>query len=108
MQQPGMGPISNHDAGLGAAMLGPPPTMGMGPMSNNDFLSAFGNNPQFMQQLQAMQNGQGPGRQAPQFTPPPMQMDTGVNGMSGANRQRGFGQAGGQIDPLAFLRNSQF
>ena len=72
----------------------PPMQQGMGPVSSNDFLSAFQNNPQSMQQLQAIQNGQGPGRQMPQFTPPMTQMNTAVpaggRGMGG-----GLGSLGG-------------
>lgn len=37
---------------------------------------AFSGNPQFMQQLQAIMQGQGPGMSAPQFTPPAFQMST--------------------------------
>lgn len=58
-----------------------PPTMpqGMGPMSNGEYggmMGAFSGNPQFQAQLQALMQGQGPGTQPMQFTPPPVQMST--------------------------------
>lgn len=91
---------------------------GMGPISNNEFGNAFAGNPQFMQQLQAMQNGMGPGRQPPHFTPPPMQMSTMAPNMAG----RGAGFGGGNplhnygmqtgdpagLQALQFLRGTAF
>ena len=85
---------------------GQPQMSGMGPLSNAEaggMQGAFGNNPHFMQQLQALQNGQGPGRQPPQFTPPPTQMNTAVpqqgNGqMRGMSGQNNFGMNIG--DPM--------
>ena len=47
----------------------PPPAAPMGGMN-----AAFSGDPQFQQQLQALMQNQGPGMQAPQFTPPAFQM----------------------------------
>lgn len=46
-------------------------------------MGAFGNSPQFQQQLGQIMQGQGPGMQPPQFTSPQLPVGTGPNG--GAN-----------------------
>lgn len=65
-----------------------PPMQGGAPPNMRGGLSgAFSGNPQFQQQLQQMMQMQGPGMQAPQFTPPPGgPMSTqipGANGVAG-------------------------
>ena len=66
-QQPGMGAMSDTEAQQMRPQL-PPNSSGMP--------GAFSGNPQFMQQLQAMQNQQSPGFQGAVMTPPQTQMST--------------------------------
>lgn len=107
--------------GITPKPMAPGMAPGMGPVSNNDFLSAFQNNPQFMQQLQAIQQGQGPGSQAPQFTPPMTQMSTapmrGGGGMGGSlaslggNPLNNYGMAIGEpvaMQALRMMRGTAF
>lgn len=64
--------LSNPMFSNGVQMMATGEAPSMGSMPNNEFGNAFAYNPQFSKQLQAMQNGMGPGRQMPQFTPPSM------------------------------------
>lgn len=66
---------------------------------------AFSNNPQFMQQLQAMQNQQSPGFQGAQMQPPQMPVSTSAptgrnvtGGGMGGNPLNNYGMSMG--DPL--------
>ena len=99
--------LSNPMFSNGVQMMATGEAPGMGPMSNNEFGNAFANSPQFMQQLQAMQNGMGPGRQMPQFTPPPMQMSTAPMGRSPNGRNSTIPADLG-LRGLGMLRGSAF
>lgn len=81
----------------------PPPPQG-GPMGGG-LAGAFSNNPQFMQQLQAMQNQQSPGFQGAQMQPPQMPVSTSAptgrnvtGGGMGGNPLNNYGMSMG--DPL--------
>lgn len=63
-------------------------------------LNAFAGNPQFQQQLGSIMNGQGPGMTAPQFTPPPMQMNLGAGAGAPALGGRNGGFMRGGANPL--------
>ena len=84
-----------------------PPQMpqGMGPMSNTEMgglMGAFSGNPGFQDQLGAIMGGQGPGRMAPQFTPPQMPMNTmPPMGAAGGGLGRGMRPANPMGGPLS-------
>lgn len=65
----------------------PSPPQG-GPMGGG-MAGAFSNNPQFMQQLQAMQNQQSPGFQGAQMQPPQMPVGTTPQQPGGTSNMRG-------------------
>ena len=100
--QRGMGAISDQEASQLGGLTPPSAPMGGG------LAGAFSGNPQFQQQLQAIQNGQGPGHQAPQFTPPPMQMSAapptgGQGGMLGGRGGNPMNNYGMGTDPMQAL-----
>lgn len=81
---PPMPPVMTPGGGFGGGL---PPAMSGAAGGQNPLLSAFSGAPQFQQQLQAIMGGQGPGRQAPQFTPP----QTPMSPAPAANPQAGGG-----------------
>lgn len=107
-QQPGMGAMSDREAGM-MGQQAPPPPQG-GPMGGG-LAGAFSNNPQFQQQLQAMMSQQSPGFQGAQMQQPQMPVGTTPQQPGGARNMRGalFGNPlnnyGTQGDPSQYFMN---
>lgn len=81
------------------------PNMPQMPQMGGGMPGAFSGNPGFQDQLAAIMAGQGPGRMAPQFTPPQMPMNNAPAGGPGTGLGLGMRPANPMQGGAPFLQN---